>query len=248
MSEEIFRANNTNEPPETKSLFFSCPIGRSRAEDPQARWNARERPEKISITERHDRERPRAHQGGHEHDRHVIGRARSCPFSVVPVVPGQKRYDRVHPWSHSRNNNPLSTHPQMLIPMQRVHFLQRLLPSANSNSTCTTRADSAPRGSKLPQSQPSRRSTVIPSLNSDSADSPPPSNSEEIPPSSNDDEEITIKKQTFGHEQHEDCLHSPLEPDHPALICMTRWFIFLTFRYRRDSSKISPCNDVGWDI
>lgn len=131
--------------------------------------------------------------------------------------------------SRSRNNNPLSTQPPtFLFPMPRPRY-----DSANSDLTSTSRAHLAPRSSKLPQAS-LRSSTIISSSDSDSEDSSP----------SSSNGKIAINISTFEDEQLGDYIHSPLDPHHPTLICMTRWYIFLTFRYRRDSYKSSPYNDV----
>ena len=71
-----------------------------------------------------------------------------------------------------------------------------------------------------------------------------PSSFEETPPTSDDeltiisisDDDEIIETPGSLHEQ----LHLPLGEGHYALICMTSWFIILTFRCRGDSTNVPP--------
>jgi hypothetical protein len=69
-----------------------CLIGRARSQDPQERRTT----DKISKLDRHDRARPNRLSMGTGYDRARAGRARSCHFSCVPVVPARKWHDRVN--------------------------------------------------------------------------------------------------------------------------------------------------------
>ena len=71
-----------------------CLIGRARSQDPQERRTT----DKISKLDRHDRARPNRLSMGTGYDRARAGRARSCHFSCVPVVPARKWHDRVNHW------------------------------------------------------------------------------------------------------------------------------------------------------
>jgi hypothetical protein len=67
-------------------------------------------------------------------------------------------------------------------------------------------------------------------------ETPPTSDDELSTISDDDDDDEIIEKPGSLHEQ----LHLPLGEGHYALICMTSWFIILTFRCRGDSTNVPP--------
>src|SRR5436305_11615398 len=71
-----------------------CLIGRARFQDPQKRRTT----DKISKLNRHDRARSNRLSMDTGYDCARAGRARSCHFSCVPIVPARKWHDRVNHW------------------------------------------------------------------------------------------------------------------------------------------------------